>query len=285
MRVSGFTLVRDGVRFGYPFVASIRSLLPLVDELIVACGDSQDDTRAQIAAIDSPKIRILDTVWDPELRRGGQIMSQQTNLALEKCTGDWCFYLQADEVLHENDYDSIRAAMQEGLDSLSLLGLWFNYKHFMGSYDICNPTFYARQVRVIRNGRGIRSVGDACGFAMNGRKLRARFPSATRSANASIFHYGWVKPPKMMGEKTRHFHGLYSGETTNGFPTQAELAKEAEWRYDFAACVPYRGPHPRVMQETIVNKDWETPPFHPVPLWRNMAWWRGRLRKAGLLRS
>ncbi|MGH7953853.1 MAG: glycosyltransferase, partial [Limisphaerales bacterium] len=38
MKVSGFTFLRNGQKFGYPFVESIRSILPIVDEFVVALG-------------------------------------------------------------------------------------------------------------------------------------------------------------------------------------------------------------------------------------------------------
>ena len=40
--ISGFTFIRNGVELGFPFEASMRSLLPLVDEFVIAVGRSQD---------------------------------------------------------------------------------------------------------------------------------------------------------------------------------------------------------------------------------------------------
>ena len=36
MKVSGFTFLRNGQKLGYPFVESIRSVLPIVDEFVIA---------------------------------------------------------------------------------------------------------------------------------------------------------------------------------------------------------------------------------------------------------
>ncbi len=98
MKVSGFTFVRNGVKYDYPFIESISSLLPVCDEVVVAVGQSEDDTLKRIQSLHSPKIRILETVWDESIRKGGTILSQQTNLALDQIDGDWGIYLQADEV-------------------------------------------------------------------------------------------------------------------------------------------------------------------------------------------
>ena len=101
MKISGFTIVRNAVKFNYPVVASIRSILPICDEFIVNVGDSQDGTLELIRSIGSPKIRIIQTQWD--MGQGSQVLSQQTNLTLKECRGDWAFYLQSDEVIHEAD--------------------------------------------------------------------------------------------------------------------------------------------------------------------------------------
>ena len=281
MLVSGFTIIRNGVKFGYPFLESIRSLLPLVDELVIVAGDSVDSTNEALASLDSDKVKVLHSVWDPELRQGGLVMSQQTNLALDECTGDWCFYLQADEVIHEKDYDVIRASMKKHLDDPKVEGLYFRYKHFMGSYDIINPLAYRHQVRIVRNNIGIRSIRDACGFSRsNGKNMRVRIGYPIQGIDADIYHYGWVRPPLVMQEKTNEFVTFYHGEYASD-----DVEEGKEWLYNFSTCRPFKGTHPAAMHEVISNKDWDTPIFKFVPAWRNPAFWLGRLKKIGLFRA
>jgi hypothetical protein len=281
MRVSGFTILRNGVRFAYPFEESIRSLLPLVDELQVAVGRSDDDSLERVRAIGSPKLSVFETEWDLERREGGRLLSDQTNLALERCDGDWCFYLQADEVLHEDDYDVIRDAMRRNLHRPRVLGLWFDYVHFMGDYSIRNALGYLTSVRIIRPGQGLRSIRDASKFGWtHERPLRERRPwSRTARVGARIFHYGYVRPPRSMADKSEWARRLYD---RGRLGTARERDDLSDWEYTFAACVPYRDSHPSVMADRIAAKDWETPPFQPTPLWRNPTFLTGRLRKAGL---
>lgn len=280
MRVSGFTIVRNGVRFAYPFEESIRSLLPVVDELHVGVGDSEDDTLQRVRTIDSPKIRIFETEWNLENREGGKVLSEQTNLALERCDGDWCFYLQADEVLHEGDYDVIRDAMRRHLKNDRVLGLWFRYLHFKGGYDLRDALGYKTSVRIVRGGSGLRSIRDASKFGWShDRPLRIRPWSPTRPTGARIFHYGWVRPPLAMADKWERFVRLYD-EGGLGEARAREQLKE--WEYDLSACVPYEGSHPEVMRDRIAAEDWKTPDFEHVPLWRNPTFLKGRLKKAGL---
>ena len=74
MQVSGFSVVRNAVRYDYPFLESLRSLLPLVDELVLAVGDCGDGTVESLATLDSPKLKLMHTVWDPAVRSGGLII-------------------------------------------------------------------------------------------------------------------------------------------------------------------------------------------------------------------
>ncbi|MGY8770727.1 MAG: hypothetical protein ACKVH8_20140 [Pirellulales bacterium] len=277
MRVSGFTIIRDGVRLGYPFVESIKSLLPLVDELIVNVGDCTDETMAVLRSIDTDKLVIFETPWDPAMQQAGEVMAHQTNLALDRCTGDWCFYIQGDEVIHEADYPKIKNAMKKNLAKTTVEGLMFRYLHFRGDYNIQDSLGYRKQVRIVRNGINVRSVGDACGFGINERRL------ATAPSGARMFHYGYVRPPKKMRAKDLQFQQFYirdkNGEQINEVQDVHKI-ELTDYIYEMRACVPYRGTHPGIMKEHISAKDWETPEYDYTPLWRSRAWWLGRLKKA-----
>ena len=132
MKVSGFTIARNAIKFGYPIVESIQSILPICDEFIVNVGDSDDGTLDLIKLIQSDKIRIIETVWD--FSKGKEVLSQQTNIALAECKGDWAFYLQTDEVIHEADLPSLKKTMQKYLDDKNVDALRFKWLHFYGSY-------------------------------------------------------------------------------------------------------------------------------------------------------
>jgi len=59
MFVSGFTFVRNAIKFDYPIVESITSILDLCDEVVVMVGNSEDSTRELIQNINSDKIKSL----------------------------------------------------------------------------------------------------------------------------------------------------------------------------------------------------------------------------------
>ena len=132
MHVTGFTFIRNAVRFDYPIVEAITSILPLCDDFVVAVGNSEDDTLGLIKAIDSPKIRIIETVWDESLREGGRVLAVETDKAFQAISdqSDWCFYIQGDEVVHEKYHEIIYAEMKKWKDTPEVDGLLFNYRHF-----------------------------------------------------------------------------------------------------------------------------------------------------------
>ena len=137
MKVVGFTFIRNAVRFDYPIVEAIKSILPICDEFVVALGNSEDSTLELISSINSDKIRIINTVWDDSLREGGRVLADETNKAFAAISedADWAFYIQGDEVVHEDYLENIRQGMLKYKDDKRVEGLLLNYTHFYGSYD------------------------------------------------------------------------------------------------------------------------------------------------------
>lgn len=250
MFVSGFTFIRNAVKFDYPAEASIRSLLPLVDELVVCLGNSEDTTSLLIDRINSPKIRIVHSVWNDSLREGGKVLAVETNKALDAVSpdADWCIYLQADEVIHENDYPAIRKAMEDHLDNASVEGLLFDYVHFYGSYAYVGNSrrWYRNEIRIIRNDPSIRSFRDAQGFRKNDQLMNVK------KANARIYHYGWVKDPVHQLEKQKSFHKMWH--------TDEKVQKMIEnVPFDYSGIDSldlFKGTHPVTMKERVNAMDW-----------------------------
>jgi glycosyltransferase involved in cell wall biosynthesis len=249
MKIVGFTFVRNGVIYDYPFLESINSLLSLCDEVIVAVGRSDDNTLEQIKTLQSSKVRIIETVWDDSLRKGGTILSQQTNLALDQVTGDWAIYLQADEVLHEKDYPTIKDAMNLYQNQNEVEGLLFHYKHFYGSYKYIGDSrrWYRREIRIVRPSSKVRSWGDAQGFRIDGRKIRVKLIDAT------VYHYGWVKPPNIQQLKQKYFNKLWHSDEW----VDRHVDEIIEYDYcQGGKLILFEGRHPAVMNERVHKQNW-----------------------------
>ncbi len=290
MRISGFSFVRDAVRLHYPICEAIRSALPLVDEFVIAVGPSQDRTLDAIARIGDPRIRILETDWDPAHFVHGKINAVQTNLAMDACTGDWGLYLQADEVLHEDDIPLLRKAAERWLPAMEVDGFLFRYLHFWGDFQSVQWTrnWYRHEVRMVRLGCGIRSWKSAQGFRLDGRKLRVR------ETTARIFHYGWVRPPEVMKRKQIALDRLHHEESwvRNRHPEGESLA------FDYGQMRhlrPFKGNHPCVMKEWIAAKDWSAENYrrpgtrheHEQTRTRFLTWMEDRIlrRQIGVYRN
>jgi len=278
MKVSGFTFCRNAVRYDYPVVESIRSILPIVDEFIVNVGRCADGTLELIRSIGDPKIRIVESVWDETLRKDGLIYSQQTNIALASCTGDWAFYLQADEVIHEDDLPKIVRAMQTHLRNPDAKGLVFRYLHFVGDYWSTNPWFYHKAVRIIRNNGEVESCGDAVGFHFKatGQYLQSGPRQWLAPSSGRVFHYGWVKDPKTMLAKKQEMTTVYHGDAPP--PSEAKLYTQDTFEFeDYDILKGFRGSHPAVMLERISR--------YPVRDPRRNRWLRFAFYKAVLRRG
>lgn len=254
MSLSGFTFVRNAIRFDYPVVEAITSILPLCDDFVVAVGNSDDGTRALIESIGSEKIRIIDTVWDDTLRVGGKVLALETDKAFAAIPAEstWAFYIQADEVVHERYHDAIRQSLERWSDDPQIEGLLFDYVHFYGSYDFIGDSrkWYRKEVRIIRNDKQIHSWMDAQGFRKNGQKLKVA------PAHGSVYHYGWVKPPENQQAKMESFHKYWHTDSW----IEKMVPKTSAFDYsNIDALARFHGTHPKVMQERIAKINWEFP--------------------------
>jgi len=252
VKVSGFSICRNAVKFDYPIVEVIRSALPIVDEFVVNVGQSDDGTLELIRGIGSDKIRIVESAWDDSMQKDGLLFSRETNIALSRCTGDWSLYLQADEVLHEADYDAMRRALRDHLLNPSVLGFTFRYLHFYGDYRSCNPWFYHRAVRIVRNDGQVESCGDAVGFCLKADQgyLQSEHKNRVRPSGATIFHYGWVKAPRVLLDKIRYQSARHHGDQL-GAQDARLLAKEAYEFEDYDIMKSFSGTHPAVMADRV----------------------------------
>lgn len=251
MKVCGFTFVRNAVKYDYPVIESIQSVLPLCDHFIVNAGNSEDETNNLLATLNTHKLEVIHSVWDDSLREGGQVLAVETNKALDAIPDeyDWAIYIQADEVLHEADYVNIRAAMEKYLHDKSVEGLLFNYKHFYGTYDFVADSrkWYRKEIRIIRNDKRIRSYKDAQGFRKEGRKL------VVAPVNAAVYHYGWVKDPFHQKEKEKSFHKMWHDDEW----VKKNIKEDALFDYSRIDSISrFQGKHPAVMQNRINSRTW-----------------------------
>ncbi|MBF0522062.1 MAG: glycosyltransferase [Candidatus Omnitrophica bacterium] len=266
MKISGFTIVRNIRKYHYPLVESIQSILPICDEFIVNVGDSEDDTLKIVQSISSPKIRIIQNAWD--MSTGYEVLSRQTNLAMNECKGDWLFYLQADEVIHEDDLAILKGTMARCMAQDSVDVIRLRWLHFYGSYFRyrVDAGWYQKNDRMIRNNGQVESYGDAGGFRRkDGQPLRRK------NSLCLLYHYGWVNSEEIMAQRRLNAIQI-------GFAKKEALSGQEQYRYGDVNQFPvYFGTHPSVMKSIIAQhrfsmQDWDNICrqywYHPARIFR-----------------
>lgn len=254
MKISGFTIIRNAIKYDYPVIEAITSILPICDEFVVAVGNSDDETLQLIKNIDSNKIKIIETIWDDSLRKGGVVLAKETDKALAAVSADttWAFYIQSDEVVHEQYLPIIKKTLEKYENDEEVEGFLFHYTHFYGSYRYVADSrkWYRNEIRIIRNSGNIMAYRDAQGF----RKKDNTKLNVAR-VDAHIYHYGWVKPPIKMTEKIR-------GTSKFWVDKDEEIDKKLPQNIDFDysqidSLKVFEGTHPKVMIPRIERMNWQ----------------------------
>jgi glycosyltransferase involved in cell wall biosynthesis len=246
-RISGFTFIKGGLTLGYPIKESIESVDPFCDEIIINVGYDDPNCQKDDGTYDylrdhfkGDRYVFLKSHWDPNMTSNGTVLAEQTNIALRKCTGKYCQYIQGDEVLHEEDYKKILKAVDKMDENEAIEGLVFDYVHFYCSANVIKRTrdAYRREVRVIRNGRGIYSFRDAQGFKVGeGKKLKCIL------ADAKVYHYGWARLKDVMKRKVQNMGTFYHGKD---FKAENEFEYARIW-----GVREFEGTHPKNMNQWI----------------------------------
>lgn len=238
--VSGFTLVRNASLLDFPLEASIGSLLPAVDELVVNVGRSGDDTLQRVRAIGDPKIRIIESEWEPAL--GTAMLAVETMRAMRACRHPWGIYIQADEVFVDGGAERLRAVVTRVDAASQVEGVVVDYRHFYGGFDTIatNRSWYRREVRALRLDPAleIRSYRDAQGFRVGRSERRVR----AVLGGVRMHHYGWARPSWALAAKRLEDRALD--------PARRRVHDDRPLLPWFPGIRPFTGEHP------VVARDW-----------------------------
>ena len=266
MTISGFSMVKNADKLYYPIREAILSILPIVDEFVIAIGQSDegDRTRELVASIPSDKVKIIDTVWDLDKYPNGTENAHQTDIAREACSGDWLFYLQADEVIHERYLPVIKARCEELVYNKKVEGLLFAYRHFWGDYDHYHDShsWYPYEIRIVRNHPDIHSWESAQSFRripnfdkVNYRQQEGTYRLNVAKVDAHVYHYGWVRPPRLMQRKKKALDTIHKGQERAD-----ALYQDQASAFDYGPLQHLRvhsEGHPAVMKDWIARFDWK----------------------------
>lgn len=271
MKISAFTFLKNGAMLGYPFIESIKSVLPIVDEFVIALGSCEDDTEEQILALNEPKIRIIQSNWCENMRVKGFVYGQQKMVAQYNCTGDWAFYVEADEVLHEDDLETIKDSCQKYLDNPNVEALVFDYLHFYGNKNsyLWSPGWYRRAPRLIKT--SVRSYApDGLFWLVLASNKIGRYPKAAL-VGATMYHYGWVRSEEQMNAKSQKVNGYWDKA-----PQKVDYSQ-----IDSSIIREFFGTHPSVVQDWLPKADsvFKADPNHKLTKKEKKHRWMLKLEK------
>jgi hypothetical protein len=241
MKVSAFTFIKNGQILGYPFMESVKSILSIVDEFIINVGISEDNTLDLIRSISDSKIRIIESAWNEKMQDRGFVYGQQKMISQYNCTGDWAFYIEADEVYHENDLKKIKESMELHLNDQNVEALVFDYYHFYGNANtyLDSPGWYRSEARIIKN--SVRSYcPDGLFWLILDSNKKGRYPKA-KHTGAYCYHYGWVRNEDQMNLKSQKVK-KYWGESHEKIDYS---------QIDHRIIKEFKGSHPRVLEDWL----------------------------------
>ena len=216
MKVSAFTFIKNGQILGYPFIQSIQS-------------------------INDVKIRILKSKWNEEMRDRGYVYGQQKMIAQFNCTGDWVFYIEGDEIYHEEDLKKIKESMHSSLNDANVEALAFDFKHFYGNANsvLNSPGWYRSEARILKN--SIRSYApDGLFWLVLDSNKVGRYPRAKKTG-VTCFHYGWVRSEVQMNLKSTKVQKYWGAE-----PALIDYSK-----MDQSILEEFTGSHPKIIQDWL----------------------------------
>lgn len=254
MKVSAFTFIKNGQILGYPFIQSIKSILPIIDEFIINVGNSEDETLDLIRSISSKKIKIIQSNWNDSMQDRGYVYGQQKMISQFNCSGDWSFYIECDEVYHEDDLEKIRNSMSLHLNDPTVEALVVNFFHFYGNGNtiLDSPGWYRSEARIIRN--SVRSYApDGLFWLILDKNKKGRYPRA-KHVGVNCYHYGWVRSEDEMNLKSQKVQKFWGKEHHRIDYSQMDekIMKE------------FKGTHPKIIKDWLPKENglFEVDPYY-----------------------
>lgn len=251
MKLSGFTFLRNAEELCFPYIQSIQSILPICDEFVIALGQSQDnspETLHQLAK-ENPKIKIIETVWNEHMHVKGYTYAQQKMIAQFACTGDWLFYLEGDEIVHEKDLAAIKEALHRYKDDKEVEALAFYYYHFYGNINtyLSSPTWYRYAPRIIKASVRSYAPDGLYWLVLDPKKSNriARYPKA-KLLDKYIYHYGWVRPEAAMSKKISQVNKHWG--KSEGFDSKYS-------DIDHRILTEFNGTHPKIIDGFFAKEE------------------------------
>jgi glycosyltransferase involved in cell wall biosynthesis len=107
--ISGYTTTRNAISQEYPFQEAIKSMLGFCKEVVVVDGGSDDGTWEELLlwSENEERLKVYKVERDWNAPRHAVFDGAQKAEARSLCNGDYCWQMDSDEIVHEEDYGKI----------------------------------------------------------------------------------------------------------------------------------------------------------------------------------
>lgn len=156
----------------------LESVKEYVDEMIIVDTGSTDRT---VEICQSYGAKVLDFPWNGSF-------SDARNYGLERATGDWILWLDADEQVDASDAKKLR----EVLNSDDLL-LSIHLINYYGDSPDPDKTFEIAHTRLIKNYKGFRFMNNIHEM-LNANEIFTKYdaPPEINTVPIKVYHYGYL---------------------------------------------------------------------------------------------
>lgn len=237
-------IVKNGIKYDYSFIESCLSILPACDEFVFVEGEGDDGTYEKLLEFQSKhpaKVKVFRHSW---VKEHYDVLSELTNVAIEHCTGDFHFQIQADEAVHESYHKKIRDLMHQPGDLFGFRALHF----YSGFNTVYKPgVFYDHFYRMARRSLypKIRSFSDAMTLGCpdsDGWKVKM-------CQDISVYHYGYVRMPKALIEKQKQMTKWWGYQELDQYLADGEARGQIDWeqKHHRDRLERFQGVHPTPM--------------------------------------
>ena len=249
-KVSSFMVVKNAIKYEYPFIESIKSIFDFSDEIIILDGYSNDGTYEKLKELAEHSKKIIVKKVKTIDNKGNKIrLDSLLNEAMNLCKNEWCFYLHPDEVILETRIPYIKALLDlpiaEGLNGFSFK--FFNF--FENSeqilwYPVTTKNeiyFYQNAIRLFKKREKIEFFGN--GWEIN--RYKGKFMLINP---IYIHHYHFMRSYTAISKEFLDQPGL-----CHFVPKRYEafVFNEKNKRIFVNDIKPFNGPHPKFMKKKL----------------------------------
>lgn len=244
--------LRNGNVFDYPWKECIQSVLPFVQEVVVAESDSTDDTLQDLQALAErePKVKIWHYPW-PNPKGDGRCVMTWTNFARERLSTDYNLQMDIDEILPPEHGPKIVDRIQGSPVTLCIrrLNFYRDAQHLIPDNNCCGHAV----LRVSPKTHWLPAdTPDPQGQdAMN---------LHTDAMDIEIFHYNWLRKREAFFLKERGIQTAFFNDNDPKLVTQEAIpgnwmAPGGNWDWE-NRLVKFNGQHPAIMHQWLKDRGW-----------------------------